>query len=160
MLDPLESRYRDFHRQAKLPLPLARRASPPLLVYPHSRWRNAKVRLLIVGKETLTWRYDPMETYGGRGEPILNFNQFVAAPNGVETMFELYRRYALGRYQPKMNSPFWRGFRALDSGRERESGFCSLDECIQGKRAGVRYEEPYTSGNRDPPQSATWAVAP
>jgi hypothetical protein len=30
-------------------------------------------------------------------------------------MWELYRRYALGRHKPKMNSPFWRGFRALDS---------------------------------------------
>ena len=114
MVELLEARYRVFHREAELPKRLARRALPPLLVYPHTRWHTAKVRLLIVGQETLTWRYDPAET-GGPGEPILNFSHFVAAPEGVEAMWELYRCYALGRHKPKMNSAFWRGFRALDS---------------------------------------------
>jgi hypothetical protein len=30
-------------------------------------------------------------------------------------MWNLYRWYALGRVHPKLNSPFWRGFRAIDS---------------------------------------------
>jgi hypothetical protein len=30
-------------------------------------------------------------------------------------MWNLYRWYALGRVHPRLNSPFWRGFRAIDS---------------------------------------------
>ena len=39
----------------------------------------------------------------------------MAAKDGVSTMFSLYRWYGLGRRNPKLNSPFWRGFRALDA---------------------------------------------
>src|ERR1035438_7883944 len=34
---------------------------------------------------------------------------------GVGAMSNLYRWYALGRVHPRLNSPFWRGFRAIDS---------------------------------------------
>ena len=37
------------------------------------------------------------------------------AKHGVGAMWNLYRWYALGRVHPKLNSPFWRGFRAIDS---------------------------------------------
>ena len=38
---------------------------------------------------------------------------------GVSAMWNLYRWYALGRANPKLNSPFWRGFRAFDSAVNR-----------------------------------------
>jgi hypothetical protein len=36
-------------------------------------------------------------------------------------MWSLYRSYDLGRRYPKMNSPFWRGFRALDTALNSEA---------------------------------------
>ncbi len=114
MNDQLEVRYRSFHVSAKLPKGLSRRASAPLLVYPHERWASSGLRLLVVGQETLRWQYEPLES-GGTGSAIRTFGDFSAAANGVSAMWDLYRWYGLGRRYPKLNSPFWRGFRALDS---------------------------------------------
>lgn len=107
----LEARYRRFHASAKLPARLAGRASAPLLVYPHERWVDSTVKLLVVGQETLRW--PDLRTAFGEGG-IRNFKEFSRAQNGVTPMWELYRQYSLGRQHPKMNSAFWRGFRALD----------------------------------------------
>jgi hypothetical protein len=41
MNDQLEMRYRSFHTSARLPKGLSRRASAPLLVYPHERWASS-----------------------------------------------------------------------------------------------------------------------
>lgn len=72
------------------------------------------MKLLIVGQETRRWRYSPSEI-GDLGSPIENFWEFLQAKHGVRAMWNLYRWYALGRVHPKLNSPFWRGFRAIDS---------------------------------------------
>jgi hypothetical protein len=58
--------------------------------------------------------YNPSDV-GELDEPIGNFWQFQQAKHGVGAMWNLYRWYALGRAYPKLNSPFWRGFRAIDS---------------------------------------------
>lgn len=110
----LSDRYLKFQRSAKLSKRLAARASPPLLVLPHERWKSARVKVLIIGQETLSWKYDPYET-GDLGNPIETFRDFLEAEHGVRAMWNLYRWYALGRAYPKLNSPFWRGFRALSS---------------------------------------------
>jgi hypothetical protein len=114
MLEQLELRYRHFKESARLPRALGRRASAPLLVSPHARWESSKTKLLIVGQETLRWQYDPQEL-GTPGEAIRTFSDFAGAADGVRSMFTLYRWYGLGRRYPKLNSPFWRGFRVLDA---------------------------------------------
>lgn len=112
--DHLLERYAKFQQSARLPKRLAVKASPPLLVCPHERWHSARLKLLIVGQETRRWMYNPSEV-GELGEPIENFWQFLQAKHGIGAMWSLYRWYALGRVHPKLNSPFWRGFRAMDS---------------------------------------------
>ena len=37
------------------------------------------------------------------------------AEGGVDAMWRAYASYSLGRAEPKLNSPFWRGFRAINS---------------------------------------------
>jgi hypothetical protein len=113
MTDQLQLRYLNYQESARLPRKLAVKASPPLLVCPHERWHSAKLRLLIVGQETRHWTYRPGDV-GELGDPIENFWEFSQAKTGVVAMRKLYRWYALGRVYPKMNSPFWRGFRAID----------------------------------------------
>jgi hypothetical protein len=110
----LRQRYSTYQQSAKLPKRLAMKASAPLLVCPHERWTAAKVKLLIVGQETLHWRYTPSEV-GKLGDPIENFWEFKQAQHGVSAMWDLYHWYALGRAYPNLNSPFWRGFRAIES---------------------------------------------
>lgn len=110
----LEIRYSNFRNSARLPKRLAHRASAPLLLYPHSRWESAKVKLLVVGQETLRWRFEPAKL-GTEGEAIRTFKEFSAATDGVTSMWDLYRWYSLGRQDSTMNSPFWRGFRTLDA---------------------------------------------
>lgn len=90
------------------------KASPPLLVCPHERWHSARLKLLIVGQETRHWMYNPGDV-GELGDRIENFWEFSRATHGVRAMWNLYRWYAMGRVHPKLNSPFWRGFRAIDS---------------------------------------------
>ena len=114
LTDALEGHYRAFKDSARLPRNLSRRASAPLLVHPHHRWESSKIKLLVVGQETLRWQYEP-ECSGAGGETIKSFSDFCRAADGVAAMRSLYRIYALGRQYPKMNSPFWRGFRALDA---------------------------------------------
>ena len=70
--------------------------------------------MLIVGQETRRWMYNPSEV-GELDDPIENFWEFSQAKHGVGAMWNLYRWYALGRVHPRLNSPFWRGFRAIDS---------------------------------------------
>jgi hypothetical protein len=72
------------------------------------------LKLLIVGQETRHWAYSPSEI-GEPDEPIGNFWEFSRAKHGVVAMRKLYRWYAMGRVYPKLNSPFWRGFRAIDA---------------------------------------------
>jgi hypothetical protein len=117
LVEQLRACYSEFQHSAKLPKRLAVKASPPLLVVPHERWQFAKLKLLIVGQETLHWRYNPKDigNIGNLDAPIETFREFLLAKNGVGAMCDLYRWYALGRVNPKMNSPFWRGFRAIDS---------------------------------------------
>lgn len=114
LTEQLHRRYSTFHQAAKLPWRLAVKASPPLLVLPHERWNSAKLKLLIVGQETRRWMYDP-RVVGEQGDPIENFRDFLLTKHAVTAMWNLYRWYALGRAYPKLNSPFWRGFRAIDS---------------------------------------------
>lgn len=114
LLQALATRYRQFHETGHLPKRLARRASAPLLVYPHDRWTTAKLKVLMVGQETLTWAYDPHEL-GTPREPIKTYRDFTETEDAVGAMQELYRWYSLGRRYPKMNSAFWRGFRAFDA---------------------------------------------
>jgi len=71
------------------------------------------LNLLVIGQETLRWQYEPEESAGGSA--IRCFKDFSVAVDGVGAMWEMYRRYGLGRSFPKLNSPFWRGFRALDT---------------------------------------------
>jgi hypothetical protein len=115
LAERLNHRYVAFHQSAKLPKKLALKASPPLLVAPHEKWRSAKSKLLIIGQETLRWKYTPSDV-GSDRNPILNFLDFQHCENGVASMCDLYRWYSLGRAYPTMNSPFWRGFRALSHG--------------------------------------------
>lgn len=110
----LRESYVKFHQDARLPKRLAAKASPPLLLLPHEKWRSAKLKLLVVGQETLQWKYHPDEV-GTCDGPILNFWDFQNAEHGVGAMWNLYRWYALGRAYPNLNSPFWRGFRALSA---------------------------------------------
>ena len=112
--DELLKRYSLFHKSAILPKKLALKASPPLLVFPHERWNSARLKLLIVGQETRRWVYNPHE-FDGIGESIATFWDFLQAKQGVGAMRALYQWYALGRVHPKLNSPFWRGFRAIDA---------------------------------------------
>ena len=114
LAETLKQRYVRFQEAAKLPKRLALKASPPLLMFPHERWDSARKKVLIVGQETRRWVYDPEEV-GTSGDPITNFREFMHARDGVNAMWNLYRWYALGRARPKLNSPFWRGFRAFDS---------------------------------------------
>ena len=114
LAEQLQSRYLKFHQSARLPRRLALKASPPLLVFPHERWNSARVKLLIIGQETRHWTYNPADI-GDAGDPIENFRDFSRAEQGVGAMSNLYRWYSLGRAKPKLNSPFWRGFRALDA---------------------------------------------
>lgn len=110
----IQARYIKFQQSARLPKRLAVKASPPLLVCPHERWHSARAKLLIVEQETRRWMYNPGEV-GDLDDPIENFWEFSRARHGVGAMWNLYRWYALGRVHPKLNSPFWRGFRAIDS---------------------------------------------
>jgi len=87
-------------------------------MFPHERWNSTQQKVLIVGQETRRWVYDPGEV-GAPGDPINNFRDFMHAEDGVSAMWNLYRWYALGRANPKLNSPFWRGFRAFDSAVNR-----------------------------------------
>lgn len=103
-----------FQEAAKLPKRLALRASPPLLLLPHERWKAARVKVPIVGQETRRWLYDPNQV-GQPGNAINNFRDFLQAKDGVGAMWNLYSWYALGRAHPTLNSPFWRGFRGFDS---------------------------------------------
>ena len=112
--EALEGHYRAFKDAARLPRSLSRRASAPLLVYSHHRWESSKIKLLVVGQETLRWQYEPECSVAG-GEAIKSFSDFCRAADGVTAMRSRYRSYGLGRQYPKMNSPFWRGFRALDA---------------------------------------------
>ncbi len=114
LIEKLEIRYRQFEVSARLPKRLSRRASAPLLVYPHHRWESSKVKLLVVGQETLRWEYEPEDDASSAGA-IRTFKDFSCAADGVASMWSLYRSYDLGRRYPKMNSPFWRGFRELDA---------------------------------------------
>lgn len=124
LAETLKQRYVRFHQAARLPRRLALKASPPLLLFPHERWTLSKLKVLIVGQETRRWVYDPSEV-GGPGGPITNFRDFMEAEHGVNAMWSLYRWYALGRAHPRLNSPFWRGFRAIDSAVNR-----SLDAAL------------------------------
>jgi hypothetical protein len=114
LTEQLRNRYVNFQQSARLPKRLAVKASPPLLVLPHERWKSAKVKLLIVGQETVRWQYNPGEV-GDSANPIANFWEFLQAKHGVGAMWSLYRWYALGRAYPGLNSPFWRGFRLLSA---------------------------------------------
>jgi hypothetical protein len=110
----LHTRYLKFQQSARLPKRLAVKASPPLLVCPHERWHTAPVKLLIVGQETRRWTYNPSEA-GELDDPVENFWEFSRAKHGVGAMWNVYRWYALGRVHQRLNSPFWRGFRTIDS---------------------------------------------
>jgi hypothetical protein len=79
------------------------------------------LKLLVVGQETLRWQYEPEGS--SAASAIRCFKDFSTAADGVAAMWELYRWYGLGRRYPKLNSPFWRGFRALDAAvnAERDS---------------------------------------
>jgi hypothetical protein len=113
LTEKLRHAYVNFQQTAKLPKRLALKASPPLLVFPHDRWRSSSVKVLVIGQETLRWQYHPDEV-GDVGTPISNFYEFQQSDNGIAAMWNLYRWYALGRAFPNLNSPFWRGFRALN----------------------------------------------
>jgi hypothetical protein len=156
----LGDRYFEFQQSARLSKRLALKASPPLLMLPHQRWMSAKLKVLIVGQETLRWTYNPGEV-GDLGQPIENFWDFLHAEHGVGAMWSLYRWYALGRAYSKLNSPFWRGFRTLSSaiGGCEDSGLwtnvfkvnvrgsvvqnCKAAEILALRRAqkGLLYEE-------------------
>jgi hypothetical protein len=113
LAEQLQDTYFKYQQSARLPKRLAVKASPPLLMHPHSRWKSAKLRVLVVGQETLRWKYNPDEV-GGIGSTIENFLDFQQAKDGVGAMWMLYRWYAFGRADSNLNSPFWRGFRALN----------------------------------------------
>jgi hypothetical protein len=50
LTEQLGKSYAVFQKSARLPKRLAVKASPPLLILPHEKWRSAKVKVLIILK--------------------------------------------------------------------------------------------------------------
>ncbi len=110
----LELAYRNYQEATlKLPKSLRQKASAPLLIVPHQKWRRSNVRLLIVGQETLGWGFTS-ETNSGTGPSICNLQQFACAVGGVQAMFYAYKKFNFAESYRHRNSAFWRAFRFLE----------------------------------------------
>jgi hypothetical protein len=109
----LERAYRKYQDAAlRLPKGLSQKASAPLLLVPHQKWLRSKVKLLIVGQETLGWSF-ASET-AVMSPSISTLQQFASAPGGMQSMFEAYKNFKFAQSYRHRNQAFWRAFRYLE----------------------------------------------
>lgn len=110
----LNSLYSDFKETVSISDDLSDRLSPPLLLHPTERWKEAPSRVLIVGQETLGWDFDAGSYYDWPYPSICSFKDFKSVPNSVEAMVYGYKIFEFSRYQPdNYRSPFWRAYRQI-----------------------------------------------
>lgn len=110
----LNTLYEKFKCEVSLPVDLAARASPPLLLSVSDTWVDAQRRVLVVGQETLGWEWYPGNYYPNLQAPIENFADFQKTHNGVEALTAGYRDFEFARKQSEnYNSPFWRAYRSI-----------------------------------------------
>ena len=119
MTTAFESLYGRFHKNARLSNALAERASAPLLISPSAAWAKAPFKVLIVGQETLGWRYTTQGDHPDLGT-INSFSDFSASPRGVEAMMRAYQTFLYESEYWKRNSAFWRAFRLCSEAVESE----------------------------------------
>jgi hypothetical protein len=106
--------YKQFRAQSGSLTPCAGKLSPPLLISVPDKWQESKPRILIVGQETAGWGGRSGYGYPWPWEPVTNFAQFLAVPNSVEALLELYKQFEFARYDPKnYASPFWKAYRKI-----------------------------------------------
>ncbi|MBN9367381.1 MAG: hypothetical protein J0H59_10145 [Comamonadaceae bacterium] len=106
--------YGKFKKETNLPLYLAKRASPPLLLSVPEKWVNSPKRILIIGQETLGWAFDPSDYFPGLKTSIMSFSDFLSTPDSVNAMVAGYRDFEFARHQHEnYNSPFWRTYRTI-----------------------------------------------
>lgn len=106
--------YTGFKKTISLPNELLARLSPPLLLHPTVRWKEAPVRVLIVGQETLGWGFETGSYYDWPYSSIWSFEDFLTVPDSVEAMIHGYKVFEFSRYQPEnYRSPFWRAYRQV-----------------------------------------------
>jgi hypothetical protein len=110
----LERAYRKYQDATlRLPKSLGQKASAPLLLVPHRKWLRSKVKLLIVGQETLGWNFTS-ETGSVITPSISTLHEFASAPDGMHSMFETYKSFKFAHSYRHRNSAFWRAFRYLE----------------------------------------------
>jgi hypothetical protein len=113
-LQNLKTLYEQIKEGAFISDELAERLSPPLLLYPTARWKEAAVRVLIVGQETLGWDFSAGSYFEWPYPEISSFKDFLAVDNSVEAMMHGYKVFEFSRYQPdNYRSPFWRAYRQI-----------------------------------------------
>jgi hypothetical protein len=110
----LNTLYTQFKEDAFISDGLACRLSPPLLLFPTERWKDAGVKVLIVGQETLGWDFFAGSYFDWPYPEISSFVDFLTVDNSVEAMMHGYKVFEFSRYQPNnYRSPFWRAYRQI-----------------------------------------------
>jgi len=110
----LKDLYSKFRNKVSIPHQLSERLSPPLLLYPTERWKNAPVKVLIVGQETLGWDFEAGSYFDWPYPSICSFTDFLGVQNSVDALIYGYKAFEFSRYQPlNYRSPFWRAYRQI-----------------------------------------------
>ncbi|ADN78370.1 hypothetical protein [Geobacter sulfurreducens] len=113
-LQNLKDLYGQLKEGAFISDELAGRLSPPLLLYPTTRWKEAAVRVLLVGQETLGWDFSDGSYFKWPYSEISSFKDFLTVENSVDAMMHGYKVFEFSRYQPdNYRSPFWRAYRQI-----------------------------------------------
>jgi hypothetical protein len=119
----LKAAYQKYKEQVQIPDALSKRLSPPLLIQISQSWIDSHQRVLIIGQETLGWRFQEGEYYAWPYQEIHNLSDFKANEDSVEALLHGYREFEFALHQPEnYRSPFWQAYR-----QTRLSNGCQID---------------------------------
>lgn len=107
--DELISLYNEFKANIKVTPDLAKLMSAPLLLKISDKWEQSSNRILIIGQETGSWKFErPGEN------SIKNLEDFLRGNDSIAKMVRLYQDFNFSAGSPKnFNSPFWQAFRKI-----------------------------------------------
>lgn len=95
----------------------AKRLSAPLLIQVTERWIKSKIRVLVVGQETLGWEFFKGDRYGYDWEfsDIHGWLQFKSANDSVNALVSAYKIFNFSSNNHPLNhrAPFFRAYRKI-----------------------------------------------
>jgi hypothetical protein len=119
----LELMYSSWKANIKFSEDHARLLGPPLLIHVTDDYCYAEKRILVVGQETFEWgfynekRQSSFLRYQQKphDDCVWDMQVFKDFSNAVDVLCRGYKAFDLARLHKRRNSPFWRGFREVQS---------------------------------------------